>query len=64
MNIVLSLRREGADQVKDELEEKLLKELNLEFNVQDLYRRVSKAMQCCIMQAMQLYCAVASLLVF
>ena len=43
MNIVLSLRREGADQVKDELEEKLLKELNLEFNVQDLYRRVSKA---------------------
>ena len=32
------LRREGADQVKDELEEMLLKELNLEFNVQDLYR--------------------------
>ena len=32
------LRREGADQVKDELEDKLLKELNLEFNVQDLYR--------------------------
>jgi len=39
-NISARLRREGADQVKDELEDKLLKELNLEFNVQDLYSKL------------------------
>jgi len=39
-NIAARLRREGADQVKDELEEMLLKELNLEYNVQDLYGKL------------------------